>query len=901
MPTKSASIRAAAEDFAEVFSNHQICPASVQQSKGYQYSLPQVSVGIQHPLNLLTSQSPTRPGSSIAPFHINSLPELENTFPSVSSDTLLYSLVGDDTACWLSISKRDSSRRQWECSQLLMWPHLHSKESKGKLEPFSAYHRQGSVTTVLPGSPIGIKNTTSLDIALHIPVTSEYETSVWPSSNRNQTPMPIVLFVKIQMMKHNHSQKSLQGSTLLACVPWQITLTLPLQENFARQPSKWRSTSVIPQPDLQLLRKPNQSSILNEILPQHHARLPSLPTYSPLTIQKSPLKTYEVVSSAPFCKGLTDEELAGLPGISASNPPKSVYVSSPNASKFSADIGRAQLDRDFPLSSHKTINDCQDVRLPSTSRNTSHSHFEEWQYINGLVSRLTSLEPDLVLRGNCLEACKIHSPKISCSFNQNSIDIFARQTIQWSMQAEGCLPKLMDLSYIQNSDQIDNLIKPYECLLPAGSPRVQLTPPFALLKVCRLNKQLIELRQLDTQSIDAGLTRAFLREEKFVEKHPFDSSSLSSAPIKSKSSCSSHLIPLQEATARLRLRQLQISRAMSISPTLADKLSNNKWRSTFTCQITLQRLSKPLTTRRSLYKKKVCYLFLYGRGCNQAKSIHQTNWIHRDFKATIQMHPLDHTNCQRISSDSQPSNHSGLPEELDDQDVIMIQIYFPMCKGYTQKTAMSDNPWRLSLGKYLQLCFYSPGLVLNHVYGAPRGGWFSCSHCIEIIFASLTKMREEEYDIVLKRSEAFFSTVQTVLLMSLDRGSCLAVGKLLVRPSCIKIYYPKYHQPNSSKMAIAPERHRKISAGPTHHQPSHAWYPISVLWQRAKYVPVGTTLKVVLSQIPIRPEWMISAWLSSTPLGTKVSQKFVPLFKYSDQLLRILQEAVGIANAKDVA
>ncbi|KNZ48203.1 uncharacterized protein VP01_5837g1 [Puccinia sorghi] len=42
-------------------------------------------------------------------------------------------------------------------------------------------------------------------------------------------------------------------------------------------------------------------------------------------------------------------------------------------------------------------------------------------------------------------------------------------------------------------------------------------------------------------------------------------------------------------------------------------------------------------------------------GCNQAKSIHQTNWIHGDFKATIQMHPLDHTNRQSFSSDSQPT------------------------------------------------------------------------------------------------------------------------------------------------------------------------------------------------------------------------------------------------------
>ena len=51
------------------------------------------------------------------------------------------------------------------------------------------------------------------------------------------------------------------------------------------------------------------------------------------------------------------------------------------------------------------------------------------------------------------------------------------------------------------------------------------------------------------------------------------------------------------------LRQLQIARAMSISLTSADKLRKNGWRSTSTCQITLQRLSKPLTINRSSCKK----------------------------------------------------------------------------------------------------------------------------------------------------------------------------------------------------------------------------------------------------------------------------------------------------------
>ena len=254
------------------------------------------------------------------------------------------------------------------------------------------------------------------------------------------------------------------------------------------------------------------------------------------------------------------------------------------------------------------------------------------------------------------------------------------------------------------SDQIDDLIRPYECLLPAGSPRVQLTPPFALLKLRRLNKQLNELRQLDTQPNHPAFTKACLREEKFDEKLPFDSSSLSSASIKSKSSCGSHSIQSQKATARLRQptstpdctrdeylshlsRQIEEER-MAVHFYLSNH-SSETFKAADHQQIIVQEsvtcssmggytCQGPHLRAFAFYsagdqsvgqiiqmlincRSEICH----AKGCNQSKSIHQTNWIHGDFKATIQMHPLDHTNRQSVSRDSQPSDHSGLPEELN--------------------------------------------------------------------------------------------------------------------------------------------------------------------------------------------------------------------------------------------
>jgi hypothetical protein len=104
--------------------------------------------------------------------------------------------------------------------------------------------------------------------------------------------------------------------------------------------------------------------------------------FSPLTIKRSSLQKPEAVSSAPFRKGLTDEEQAGLPGISTSSHTQSVYVSSPNTSKLSAEIKQPRLDRHFSSSSHEANHDSSQncerhkQRLPSTSRNASGSYVE---------------------------------------------------------------------------------------------------------------------------------------------------------------------------------------------------------------------------------------------------------------------------------------------------------------------------------------------------------------------------------------------------------------------------------------------------------------------------------------------------------------------------------------------
>ncbi|PLW14721.1 hypothetical protein PCASD_18766 [Puccinia coronata f. sp. avenae] len=1223
-------------------SNRSFGASLLEPSDSTRYSLPQVSVGIQHPSSFGTSTSPTRPGSSMsfrafnqsmdgflenqqppqpasdsarAPFHINSLPEPENTFPLVSSDTLLRSLVrdnaggntstdfsavppfshipgfpltretvGDDSGSIFSSSGGPSAtpkkaRANQASSHILSrgrpsriqgignpqgkglskeyWlPDKDVKECYDCAVAFTSWRRKhhcricGAIfcsqcaSNLVPGhrfASSGYIRVCNICLAklepqseanASFPIREDTDDETQSCSEVNPG------FNIIGSRSQGHSAymttpgKTREGVKQVGdqlAPPFTNDTARCVHRNHpdhhsARHKGILRHSATVDKPKMKIDSRCHSPPFL-----QPSPITASL--FSPLTIKKSATQRSEAISSAPFRKGLTDEEQAGLPGISASTHTQSIYVSSPNTSKLSANIGQARLDKDFASVSHKTVlsfDESHDMRLPSTSRNTSVSHVDsqrkpclaselpfskttaasflsetesslkmeeytpdfpnficdhvrfmihqfltrenitkipvweteltnlllklvrdpprptndaedagdirkmikikripggqiadceyihgvvftkniahrkmkstctapkvltlgmplefqrvdgyskldvlvsqERQYIKGLVHRLTSLEPDLVLvdgnvsgiaidyfveagvtvlrhvKSTVLQAVarSTKTPLISSldkllNLQVGQCDLFRVQTVHHRLipnhhrktfiRLEGCEPYLggtmilrggdlalltkvkalmcsmvgiiyslrlensflsdegavysndptleSTLQDIRNCDlrsilsrfrhakkhicdfqplklpakldepvshseltalssQIDDLIKPYECLLPAGSPRVKLTPPFALLKLRRLNQQLIDLRQLDTQTTQPSNTKIGLREERIDEKQSFNRSpSLSLTSSKSKSS-DGHSVKLDEATARLRhpTTTADCSRGEHISH-LSRQIEeermavhfylSNHSSETFKAADHQQLIVQESVTCSSMgghtcqgphlrafafysagdqsvgqiiqmlinCRSEICH----AKGCNQAKSVHQTNWIHGDFKATIQLHLPDHSNRQSVLSDSQPSDHSGFHEELEDPDAIMMQGYCPKCEGYTRKTPMSGDAWRLSLGKYLQLCFYSPGLVSNLLSGAPRRGRLSCSHDSHrdhlrmffyqgfrvdfrlhkmtvyeaippslVLFTpsqALIKVREEEYDIILKRSDAFFNSVRS--------------------------------------------------------------------------------------------------------------------------------------------
>ncbi|WAQ84749.1 hypothetical protein PtA15_5A322 [Puccinia triticina] len=1212
-----------------------------QHLESHPYSIPQASVGIPHSSSFGYSESPTRPSSSMsfrainrsvdgfldthrppahasdssrAPFHFNSIPEPENNFPLVSSDTLLRSLVldnggGNHSADFSAVppfshipgfplareTVGDDSGSVFSSSG---GPSTTPKKAKGNPDSSHSFSRETS--SRIQG--IGNSQGKGLSKEYWLPdkdVKECYDCAVAFTSWRRKHHCRIcgaifcsqcasnlvpghrfassgyirvcnICLAKLEPQSQEHANFTIRedtddetqsfseaapGFNLLGSRSQgsraHITTPSKMREG-SRQVGDQLASSVTHRAGRSLYRHPTdhhsarQKSLLRQpaatdkTKSKFNSRSDSPPIsrpspiaanlFSPLTIKKSSTRRPEATSSAPFRKGLTDEEQAGLPGINTSNHTQSIYVASPNTSRLSADIKQARLDRHFSSSSHETTHDSSptgeryELRVPPTSRNTSLSYVEgqpkpglvsdpplskatsasfvsgteqslrldepfpafsckhvrfmihqflarenipktavwetelanlllqvvsepprpkydsedagdirklvkikripggqiadceyihgvvftkniahrkmrsicadpkvltigmpiefqridgyckldvlvsqERQYLKGLVQRLISLEPDLVLvdgnvsgvaidyfveagvtvlrhvKSTVLQAVarSTKTPLISSldkllNLQVGQCDLFRVQTVHHRMipnhhrktfiRLEGCEPYLggtlilrggdlalltkvkslmcsmvgiiyslrlensflndegaiysndsihaTSLQEIRNadlrsilsrfrhakkhicnfeplkltgkpggtvpdsdlatlSDQIDDLIKPYELLLPSGSPRVKLTPPFALLKLRQLIQQLTGLRQADTQSIPPSSTKSCLRDEKFDEKLPPDGNppiSLASSQPKSNDSNS---VKSDEATARVR------------QPTITPDYARDEYLSHLSRQIEEERMAvhfylsnhssesfKAADHQQIIVQESVTCSSLGGytcqgphlrafafysagdqtvgqiiqmlincrseichaKGCNQPKSIHQTNWIHGHFKATIQMH-LDHPNRQSASSDSGPSDHSNFPEEPVDPDLIMMQGYCPKCAGYTRKAPMSDDAWRLSLGKYLQLCFYSPGLISNLVPGTPRRGRLSCNHDSHlehlrmffyqgfrvdfrlqkinvyeaippslVLFTpsqALIKVREEEYDIVLRRSEAFFNSVRS--------------------------------------------------------------------------------------------------------------------------------------------
>ncbi|EGG08575.1 uncharacterized protein MELLADRAFT_116024 [Melampsora larici-populina 98AG31] len=394
--------------------------------------------------------------------------------------------------------------------------------------------------------------------------------------------------------------------------------------------------------------------------------------------------------------------------------------------------------------------------------------------------------------------------------------------------------------------QIEDVLRPYECMILSGSPDVKLAPPVVLVKLRDLARQFNLLREGVKKPPSIVLDR--MDEKIDLETDPQSSSTAphtvqvntstqsgdvsqtftpAESSLRTRISVVSdeytralQLVDLGRQLAQSKLvasRYLSTHRSESFHPADHQKIivqeavvcmNPTSGLAAYTCQ-------GPLLRAFSYYSPgdqsvgQMIQMVVASRGelcptkgCGQLKSFHQTEFIHRRLKASLRIH-----HPQASEGTPTPSSTSSTPLdeihsdgsldptlEAGNEDLILMQGYCPQCDGHTRKTEMSDDSWRLSFGKYLELCFYSQGIHAEVVTHRSTGLRLPCTHDLHLdhtrmffyrgfridfsvqrinVYEAITpsmclladteaqfKVLTEEYSTISKRSEAFFQSVR---------------------------------------------------------------------------------------------------------------------------------------------
>lgn len=428
-----------------------------------------------------------------------------------------------------------------------------------------------------------------------------------------------------------------------------------------------------------------------------------------------------------------------------------------------------------------------------------------------------------------------------------------RQLLELKHPASTESPKKCDprepLSPVSNlGNQIDDILRPYENMVLSGSPNVKLVPPVVLTRLRDVYQQLDTLRRSPKPPQSAAFSQPLddtdPKEETLDETsitpstskpptlaHSTDGSQTPSACLDISTLTKISAIPAEYTRASLlaglgrQLSQAKLAAAYHLSTHRSETfhpldhqrivvqeavvcMNTTSGQASYTCQgPQLRSFSYYLSGDQSVGQIVQLMVACQGemcpaKGCGQHKNLHQTNFIHGQLQASIRIHhPCPGEGAVALPSNGPtPSNKNVQEEEPDptlepgNEDLILMQGYCPLCEGHTRKTAMSEDGWRLSFGKYLELCFYSPGVVAEYLIHGPSGLRLPCAHdmhldhtrfffyrgfridfslrrinvyeaippslCLTPDSQAQWKVLEEEYCTILKRSDTFFQSVR---------------------------------------------------------------------------------------------------------------------------------------------
>ncbi|KAG0146018.1 hypothetical protein CROQUDRAFT_78200 [Cronartium quercuum f. sp. fusiforme G11] len=397
--------------------------------------------------------------------------------------------------------------------------------------------------------------------------------------------------------------------------------------------------------------------------------------------------------------------------------------------------------------------------------------------------------------------------------------------------------------------QIEDILRPYERIVLSGSPTVKLAPPVVLTRLRDLHQELTALRQSIKQRQPIPPAQSEAKQNSIHEapttpntpslppnpptlEHSVDGSQASSSRAEALSSTKA-LMMSEEYSQTLRVAELGRQLVQS-KLAAAHYLSTHRPETfhpadhqrivvqealvcrnpttglpSYTCQGPQLRsfsyyLPGDQTVGQIIELAVACQgQMCPAKGCGQLKNVHQTDYIHGRFKASLRIHhslqpesaiPQSTTDSASLNESRHSVDNSDMNMDSANQDMILMQSYCPHCDGHTRKTEMSEDSWRLSFGKYLELCFYGQGIQAEYVTHDSTGLRLPCPHDLhlghtriffhrgfridfslrrinvyEAISPSLCltansqaqwRVLEDEYYTIHKRSKAFFNSVR---------------------------------------------------------------------------------------------------------------------------------------------
>lgn len=333
---------------------------------------------------------------------------------------------------------------------------------------------------------------------------------------------------------------------------------------------------------------------------------------------------------------------------------------------------------------------------------------------------------------------------------QNAAVVVRRQ--QAALQSVGQDEKTTD-----ELSLAETVVAPYETLVFSSSPSVSIRPPIPLME---LRSTLVALKELHHRRDDEEANR-ILREETGIkdatdpEKQGPTFALLSDSDVAFSASLAAldvrRRYQTQLANAFVAAHQADFDVAahqkVVVQECVTRRSDGKLCRGHQLRELQFYHPGEPTIGQTIHALVASCSEPCPTKGCGETKQGHRTHYSNSDHEVVLWVHHQlkDPAHPDEIDVTLEPGNES----------LIIMESFCPVCEAFTLKTKMSDDSWRLSFGKFLELCFHSPGLYAKTMVRHDTGAHISCTHDAHLSHARHFFHRGYRVDILVRRTSVF--------------------------------------------------------------------------------------------------------------------------------------------------